>query len=567
MLSLLATSMAAQACVRDAQATSFERQPAQAKTPNPFMEGINTAPATQTPIGDPVASTSTTVPVAAPTTVPATAPAVNLSTGADSSVAGDTPGLYGGTRNKAVCNATKMAAFLKANPDKAAAWAAVLGITTAEIPDYIARLTPTTLRVDTAVINHGFKNGKATTVPAVLQAGTAVFVDDRGVPVVKCSCGNPLRAPASRVGATFTGPSWKGFSPRSVTTVRPSPARLNDLAMVDRTTNTAFTRPVGTDGDADVPYVEPTPGSRRDTPTGDPADTTTTAAGDLTTTTTTGSTTTSTTTTAPSGETVIYDTSSNGTGGVCAGVAGVNFELSVVGNTVIFDRAQGPVRPDGTFDFTVNGTVGGGMGGSLVSRFTGRLDQGPPWLLNATREDTITSPTGTTTSCTSTYTGTRRGAPADTTTTTTDPTTTTTTAPTTTTTTAPPKLTEQTWYFDGSIISVGDGCRALGIKVDRTGPDDRIRVRDTVAGERTVTFLGRPSRTLPVGDDDRFGGVLVPQGDGGNPDQMQVTTGGGPVPFLGTTRPRPFQYGYGLGESARVPGTFRTTWCSIANRA
>ena len=32
-------------------------------------------------------------------------------------------------------------------------------------------------------------------VDRVLQAGTAVMVDDRGVPRAKCSCGNPLREP------------------------------------------------------------------------------------------------------------------------------------------------------------------------------------------------------------------------------------------------------------------------------------------------------------------------------------------------------------------------------------
>jgi hypothetical protein len=42
------------------------------------------------------------------------------------------------------------------------------------------------LRSDTVVTNHGFANGCSTTIPAVLQAGTAVLVDDKGVPVTKC---------------------------------------------------------------------------------------------------------------------------------------------------------------------------------------------------------------------------------------------------------------------------------------------------------------------------------------------------------------------------------------------
>jgi hypothetical protein len=39
-----------------------------------------------------------------------------------------TPGLYGGTLDKASCDAAKMVEFLRANPDKARAWASVQGI-------------------------------------------------------------------------------------------------------------------------------------------------------------------------------------------------------------------------------------------------------------------------------------------------------------------------------------------------------------------------------------------------------------------------------------------------------
>ena len=425
LLAVVITSGVVQACGGDdAEATSFERQPADAETPNPFMEGINTAPGSQT-VGDPVASTSTTSTTAPAEPATTTAP-VTLPAGANSTVAGDTPGLYGGSQNKAVCDATKMAAFLKGHPDEAAAWAGVLGIKTADIENYIALLTPTTLRTDTAVTNHGFKNGKATTVPAVLQAGTAVFVNDRGVPVVKCNCGNPLTPPASRSNATFSGSSWKGFSPRSVATVRRSPDRLNDVVLVNITNNTAFTRPVGTDGDADVPYVrEP------EDPTGRPDDgegATTTTAGDeaTTTSTTVADDTTTTTTTAPTGEEIVINVSTNGTGGDCAGVPGAAFEIRVVGGTIIFTtNDQGPIAADGTFDFTLTGAIDGAPGSTSTRRYSGRLDQGPPWGFNATSEITVTSPTGMTSTCISTYTGTRRDVPAEPTTTTSTTTTTT----------------------------------------------------------------------------------------------------------------------------------------------
>ena len=85
-----------------------------------------------------------------------------------------------------------MVAFLQANPEKAAAWAGVLGISAASIPGYVAELTPVILRSDTYVTNHGFAGGRATTLTSVLQAGTAVMVDKFGTPRVKCYCGNPL---------------------------------------------------------------------------------------------------------------------------------------------------------------------------------------------------------------------------------------------------------------------------------------------------------------------------------------------------------------------------------------
>ena len=41
------------------------------------------------------------------------------------------------------------------------------------------------LRADTAVTNHGFRDGQATELHSVLQAGTAVLVDDQGQPVAR----------------------------------------------------------------------------------------------------------------------------------------------------------------------------------------------------------------------------------------------------------------------------------------------------------------------------------------------------------------------------------------------
>lgn len=132
-------------------------------------------------------------------------------------VAGTTTGLYGGTENS-TCDVAKLANFLSENPDKARAWSGVFGISRSEIPYYLDSLTPVVLTSDTWVTNHSYAGGEATPFQAILQAGTAVLVDDAGVPRVRCSCGNPLAPSASAPLARYnvTGNRWKGYQPTSV---------------------------------------------------------------------------------------------------------------------------------------------------------------------------------------------------------------------------------------------------------------------------------------------------------------------------------------------------------------
>ena len=68
------------------------------------------------------------------------------------------------------------------------------------VPAFLRGLTPVVLRADTRVTNHGFRDGSATSFQSVLQAGTAVLVDDHGAPRVRCACGNPLKAPNNHQG-------------------------------------------------------------------------------------------------------------------------------------------------------------------------------------------------------------------------------------------------------------------------------------------------------------------------------------------------------------------------------
>ena len=169
---------------------------------------------------------------------------------------GATPGLYGGTQQLTVCDAQQMVDFLAANPDKARAWAAVEGIGLADIPSYLAGLTDVVLRTDTQVINHGFINGQATTIPEVLEAGTAVLIDKFGVPRARCFCGNPLLPPKPLKGkVTFTGPTWEGFTPSQVAAILPG-SEITKVVLVDLATGAPFVRPVGTDGSEDAPAPE-----------------------------------------------------------------------------------------------------------------------------------------------------------------------------------------------------------------------------------------------------------------------------------------------------------------------
>ena len=184
-------------------------------------------------------------------------PGPRLVKGSGGTLSGGTPGLYGGTLRKASCNPQQMVSFLRAHPDKAAAWASVLGIRPAGIPGYVAGLTPVVLRSDTAVTNHGYTDGHVTSFPAVLQAGTAVLIDRYGQPVTKCFCGNPLTRPTAYTRAAYTGKRWPSFSPASVTYIQQATVVIKSFILVDPATGATFRRPPGSSGGADQPGTAP----------------------------------------------------------------------------------------------------------------------------------------------------------------------------------------------------------------------------------------------------------------------------------------------------------------------
>ena len=168
-------------------------------------------------------------------------------------VVGSAPGLYGGTQDQTSCDPEKLVNFLESDPDKAAAWAQVQGIEPGGIRAFVAGLTPVLLRRDTRVLNHGYRDGRPTPRPAVLQAGTAVLVDDFGIPRVKCACGNPLdEPPPVTTATTYTGTRWRGFDPAGVVVVR-ADVRVDVFVLVDVRTGNPFRRPTATKGGDDTP--------------------------------------------------------------------------------------------------------------------------------------------------------------------------------------------------------------------------------------------------------------------------------------------------------------------------
>lgn len=170
-------------------------------------------------------------------------------------VVGSVPGLYGGTQDEGSCDTEGLVRFLEAEPDKAAAWAAVFEIAPSEIRDYVATLTPVVLTRDTRVTNHGYRNGEATRLQSVLQAGTAVLVDARGVPRVKCGCGNPLLPPAvidQDLEVGWDGDPWPGFDPTVLVEVIVD-VSVDVFVLVDLGGDKPFERPVGSTGDLDQP--------------------------------------------------------------------------------------------------------------------------------------------------------------------------------------------------------------------------------------------------------------------------------------------------------------------------
>ena len=227
-------------------------QPAAAQGPDAFTGSTATSMAAETP--EPARS-------AQPAHTPATPTGLR-------SVSGSTPGLYGGTERVGSCDVERQIDYLTSDRSRARAFAQVEGISQASVPGYLRGLAPVALRADTRVTNHGFSGGRATGYQSVLQAGTAVLVDNRGVPRVRCACGNPLKpATAMRGSAGSSGRPWSGYRPAQVVVVTPAPQVITNITIINVVNNTWIERWIGHDVRHD--HVVPPPMRETRTPSPD----------------------------------------------------------------------------------------------------------------------------------------------------------------------------------------------------------------------------------------------------------------------------------------------------------
>nr|WP_260859820.1 DUF6777 domain-containing protein [Streptomyces cupreus] len=215
-------------------------QPVAPQGPDPFTDSTATSTATPPPVTRTPQSTQTS--------------------GGVRSYSGSTPGLYSGTERVGSCDVNRQIGYLTADQGKARAFAGAVGVSPAGIPDYLRGLAPVVLRADTRVTNHGYRDGRATTYQSVLQAGTAVLVDNRGVPRVRCACGNPLKPPVAKQGSPATsGRAWAGYRPTQVIVVTPAPQVITNITIINIVDHTWIERRIWHEVHHDRPVPRPKP--------------------------------------------------------------------------------------------------------------------------------------------------------------------------------------------------------------------------------------------------------------------------------------------------------------------
>lgn len=156
---------------------------------------------------------------------------------------GGAAGLYGsvaGSDATAVCDVAALTEALGADPAAVRVWADLQGLEPDAVGPFLAGLAPVVLGRDTLVTNTSYVGGRGSRFAAVLQAGTPVLVDGRGVPRVKCSCGNPLLPAPEALGTAgasteveVEGDPWERFDLGGVTVVEGAAEPVETLQTVD----------------------------------------------------------------------------------------------------------------------------------------------------------------------------------------------------------------------------------------------------------------------------------------------------------------------------------------------
>ncbi|MGW7355542.1 DUF6777 domain-containing protein [Streptomyces sp. NPDC054802] len=174
-------------------------------------------------------------------------------------MSGATPGLYAGTQEVAACDMARQAGLLAAEKDKARAFAEGADVEPSGIGAFLRGLTPVVLRADLRVTGHGFRDGSAVARQAVLQAGTAILVDQYGAPRLRCASGTPLKPPVpAAAGMVTKGTAWPGYRADRTLVVKPAGQPVNNLLLVSIVDNGWIERPSGTEGEDDSrPAAQP----------------------------------------------------------------------------------------------------------------------------------------------------------------------------------------------------------------------------------------------------------------------------------------------------------------------
>ena len=172
----------------------------------------------------------------------------SLQTGSDVRV-GTTSGVYGASLTGDVCDVGALEAALEDDDIARQAWVIVLGVDPASTAAYLDKLTPVILLRDTAVTDHLLEGGRILSFAAILERGSAVLIDETGVPRVRCLSGSPLRTVSPiPSGVSVEGTPWSGFSLEQVQLLPAALHPTNQFVLVDVHTGLAIHRAPGITG-------------------------------------------------------------------------------------------------------------------------------------------------------------------------------------------------------------------------------------------------------------------------------------------------------------------------------